>query len=319
DDFIAGAFNNNNTLIIDKTRYTSDISTAERIAEDVASRWNSVLSCTPSASCATTLGDSLGLRIFRRPLTNDDRTSYLAVAKGSADGRTPAEGMQIALAAMLSSPQFLYRSELGEANGGVYKLTGYEMATYISYTFTGTTPSSSLLDAAGRGELDTAAGVRQHTASLLNSNDTRALLGDFVNRWLDIDLLDRKTKAGVADFAAVANDMKKELGKNFAHAMLDSSSTFASIYNPSYTHVNQRLANLYGISYSSSGADADGFVRASTGERGGILLSGAFLSRFATDADANLVTRAVALRRRMMCQDIPEPPSGVSLDREALA
>jgi len=31
------------------------------------------------------------------------------------------------------------------------------------------------------------------------------------------------------------------------------------------------------------------------------------------------VTRAVAVRRKMMCQDIPEPPSGVSLDREALA
>lgn len=31
-----------------------------------------------------------------------------------------------------------------------------------------------------------------------------------------------------------------------------------------------------------------------------------------------MITRAVALRRRLMCQDIPEPPNGVSLDREAL-
>lgn len=319
DDFIAGAFNSNTTLVVDKTRYTSYISTAERIAEDVASRWNNVLSCTPSNSCATTLVDSLAPRIFRRPLTNDERTAYLAVAQGTADGRTPAEGMEIALAAMLSSPQFLYRSELGEANGNAFKLTGYEMATYLAYTFTGTTPSSSLMAAAGRGELDTAAGVRQHAASLLNTPDTRVLLGDFVNRWLGIDQLERKTKAGVADFGVLANDMKLELGKNFAHAMLDSNSTFASIYNPSYTHVNQRLANLYGMSYSGSNADSDGFVRASSGERGGILISGAFLSRYATDVDANLVTRAVALRRRMMCQDIPEPPSGVSLDREALA
>src|SRR5690606_39751759 len=129
---------------------------------------------------------------------------------------------------------------------------------------------------------------------------------DFVSRWLGIDQLERKTKVGVADFGVLANDMKLELGKNFAHAMLDSNSTFASIYNPSYTHVNQRLANLYGMSYSGSNADSDGFVRASTSERGGILISGAFLSRYATDADANLVTRAVALRRRMMCQDIPE-------------
>ena len=42
-------------------------------------------------------------------------------------------------------------------------------------------------------------------------------------------------------------------------------------------------------------------------------------SRYATATESNLVTRAVALRRRLMCQDIPEPPSGVSLDRDALA
>lgn len=319
DDFIAGAFMNNNTLIVDKTRYTGYISTAERIADDVATRWSSVLSCSPSASCATTLVDTLGPRIFRRPLTTDERTAYLAVAQGTADGRTAADGMKVALTAMLSSPQFLYRSEVGDASGGVFKLNSYEMATYISYTFTGTTPSTSLLAAAGRGELNTAAGVRQHAATLLNSTNTTALLGDFVNRWLGTDQLEIKEKAGVADFATLANDMKKELSKNFAHAMLDGNSTFASIYNPSYTHVNQRLANLYGMSYSGSGADADGFVRASTGERGGILISGAFMSRYATATDANMVTRAVAMRRRMMCQDIPEPPSGVSLDREALA
>jgi hypothetical protein len=319
DDFISGAFMNNNTLIVDKTRYTSYISTAERIAEDVATRWNAVLSCTPNAACATGLVDDLAPRIFRRPLTSDERSAYLAVAQGTADGRTPAEGMQIALAAMLSSPQFLYRSELGEANGGVYKLTGYEMATYISYTFTGTTPSAALIAAAGRGELDTANGVRQHTAALLESPNTKLLLNDFVNRWIGTDQLEIKEKAGVADFATLANDMKMELGKNFSHAMLDTGSSFASLYSPSYTHVNQRLASLYGVPYTSNGADADGFVRANTGERGGILISGAFMSRYATSTDANMVTRAVALRRRMMCQDIPEPPSGVSLDREALA
>src|SRR5690606_27626728 len=83
DDFIAGAFMNNNTLIVDKTRYTSYISTAERIATDVATRWSSVLSCSPSSSCATNLVDNLAPRIFRRPLTTDERTAYLAVAQGT--------------------------------------------------------------------------------------------------------------------------------------------------------------------------------------------------------------------------------------------
>jgi hypothetical protein len=193
------------------------------------------------------------------------------------------------------------------------------MATYMSYTFTGSTPSAALLAAAGRGDLNTVAGVRLQAATLLNSANTGLLLSDFVNRWLGTEQLEIKEKTGVANFATLANDMKLELGKNFSHAMLDSGSTFASIYNPSRTYVNQRLATLYGLTYNSSGADADGFASATTGERGGILISGAFMSRYASATDANMVTRAVAVRRKMMCQDIPEPPAGVSLDREALA
>lgn len=319
DDFIAGSFKNNNTLNVDKNRYTNYLATAERIADDVATRWNSALSCSPSNSCATTLVDTLAPRIFRRPLTTTERNEYLAVAQGTAAGRTVTEGMKVALAAMLSSPQFLYRSEIGDSQGnGVFKLTGHELATYMSYTFTGTTPSVSLMAAAGRGELDTPTGIRQHATALLNAPNARLLLNDLVNRWLGTEQLEIKDKDGIANFATLAQDMKLELGKNFAHAMLDSSSTFESVYNPNYTHVNQRLASLYGIPYSANGADSDGFARVSTNERGGILTSGAFMSRYATASDANMVTRSVALRRRLMCQDIPEPPSGISLDREAL-
>jgi hypothetical protein len=150
DDFNAGTFLSNNTLLVDRTRYTSYITTAERIADNVATRWNAVLSCNPDANCANRLVTELAPRIFRRPLTTDERSTYLAVAQGTTGGRTPVEGMKVALAGMLSSPQFLYRSELGERVGDVYKLTGHEMATYLSYTFVGTTPSAALLAAAGR-------------------------------------------------------------------------------------------------------------------------------------------------------------------------
>jgi len=319
DDFIAGSFVNNNLLAIDKTRYTSYLATAERIGTDVAARWSSVLGCTPSTSCASTLVNTLGPRIFRRPLTTEEQTAYLNVANGTTGNRPVAEGMQIALTAMLSSPQFLYRSEIGElSSSGVYKLTGYEMATYLSYTFTGTTPTQALLTAAGNGSLNTAAGIRTQAASLLNSATTKELLSDLVNRWLMTEKVETLTKPAVANYATLGADMKKELGKNFAYAMLDSSGTFAGIYNPTYTHVNSRLATHYGMPFSGT-QDTDGFVRATTSERGGILLSGAFMSRYASTTDSNMITRAVAIRRKLMCQDIPEPPSGVSLDREALA
>ncbi|WP_062059681.1 DUF1592 domain-containing protein [Cellvibrio sp. OA-2007] len=318
DDFVSGAFVNNNTLAIDKTRYTSYLANAERIATDVATRWNAVLSCTPSTACASTLVNTLGPRIFRRPLTTDEQSAYLAVANGTTGGRTVADGMQVALTAMLSSPQFLYRSEIGTlSSSGVYKLDGYEMATYMAYTFTGTTPSTALMTAAANGTLNTVTGIRAQAATLLNSANTKLLLTDLVNRWLATDKIETLTKPAISGFATLGADMKNELGKNFAYAMLETNGSFASVYNPSYTHVNARLATHYGLALSGT-LDADGFARVTTSDRGGILTSGAFLSRYASTTDSNMITRAVAIRRKLMCQDIPEPPSGVSLDREAL-
>ncbi|HTF97228.1 MAG TPA: DUF1592 domain-containing protein [Cellvibrio sp.] len=319
DDFISGAFVNNNTLSVNKSRLTSYYANAERIAADVATRWSSVLGCTPSSSCANTLVNTLGPKVFRRPLTSEEQTAYLNVANGTSGSRTVAEGMQIALATMLSAPQFLYRSEIGEmSSNGVYKLTGYEMATYLSYTFTGTTPNATLISAAANGSLNTASGIRTQAATLLNSANTKLLLGDLVNRWLMTERLEGQTKTAFSNFATLGTAMKAELSKNFASAMLDSSSTFASLYLPNYTHVNSTLASHYGLPFSGS-QDSDGFVKVSTTDRGGILLSGAFMSRYATTTDSNMITRAVAVRRKLMCQDIPEPPAGVSLDREALA
>ncbi|PUA30340.1 MAG: carbohydrate-binding protein [Cellvibrio sp. 79] len=320
DDAISGAFQNNNQLLVDSARYSSYVSTAERIADDVATRWNAVLACTPGAAgCADKLVNDLGQRIFRRPLSATEKTDYLALAKGTAAGRTEAEGMKVALAAMLSSPQFLYRSELGElSSGSIYKLTAYEIATYLAYTYTGTTPSVDLIAAAARGDLNTVAGIRTQASTLLNSANTKVLMGDFINRWLGTEKLATQNKVGVANFATLAGDMQQELSKNFSAAVLDSTATFATVYNPNFTYVNQRLATHYGVTFSGT-ADADGFVKATTADRGGILVSGAFMSRYARDNDANLITRAVAVRRKLMCQDIPEPPSGVSLDREALA
>ena len=322
DDFISGAFVNNNTVQIDKSRYTSYLSNAERIATNVATRWNAVLGCTPSTTnttCADKLVSELAPKVFRRPLTPSEVTTYTGLARGTTGSRTQAEGMELAVAVMLSSPQFLYRSEVGElSSGNVYKLTGYEMATYLSYTLTGSTPSAALLTAAANGNLNTVAGIRQQAATLLNAANTKLLLSDFVNRWLATESLPTQSKDGIANFAQLAKDMELELGKNFSTAMLDSSATFATIYNPTYTNVNQRLASHYGLPFSGT-QDADGFVHATTSDRGGILVSGAFMSRYATPSDANLITRAVAVRRKLLCQDIPEPPAGVSLDREALA
>src|SRR5690606_23063705 len=132
-------------------------------------------------TCGRALVGDVGRRLFRRPLAEGELDRYAALAAAGAD---PSAGVATALHAMLVSPAFLYRSELGEkADGGRYRLTPHEVATALSYTFLGTTPSDELLDAAASGELATSAGIESWARTLLGDPRARDQVGELVLQW----------------------------------------------------------------------------------------------------------------------------------------
>jgi hypothetical protein len=106
--------------------------------------------------------------------------------------RSPAgvfdKGVELVIRAMLATPSFLYRSELGEkAADGTFKLTGYEMAPALSYFLWGTMPDDMLLEAARTGALDTPAGLRRRPTGLLGDRRPRLNVAAFFRQWLGDD------------------------------------------------------------------------------------------------------------------------------------
>jgi hypothetical protein len=97
--------------------------------------------------------------------------------------------------------------------------------------------------------------------------------------------------------------------------MLNSSERFPAMYNADYTFLNQALAQFYGL----SGPTGTTFTRVNTTERGGILVNGAYMARWAEDVESSPIRRAARLRKRMLCQNLPSPPAGTALAREDLA
>src|SRR6478672_8769088 len=89
---------------------------AEQIAEAAAAATNFV-SCannTQDAACATTFINTFGKQVYRRPLVADDTARYQALYdKAIASGYDFKTGVEWIVFAMLQSPQFLYRFELG--------------------------------------------------------------------------------------------------------------------------------------------------------------------------------------------------------------
>lgn len=316
-DLEAGSFTNNNQLNVLDSAYVGYLSIAEELAQWSAQRnFSGLLQCTSfNATCATQFIDNSAWKIIRRPFTSKEREIYLNLAKGNSTEGDVKTGIQLALNALLSSPQFLYRHEIGEpataVGNNIYQLTQYELATYLSYAFSGTTPDSTLLDAAKNNQLVTPQQIEAQVSRLLDSASAQTLFEKLVHSWLHTDgiLKQQKDSNLFANFNQVAPHMLTELSKTFSHIMLDENEKYESLYNADYTFLNEPLANHYKVGNVSGTR----FQQTVNQERGGILLSGAFLSRWSHPEESNAITRAVHIRRDMLCQDIPNPPSDVSL------
>jgi len=122
---------------LDPSRFGSDCTTSDESAR----------------SCATTFIDRYGQQAFRRPLSQSEIDGLLAVydagretgADGDVQDRFSA-GVDYTLRAILQSPAFLYRIELGDpdaAIAGVTSLTPYEVASALSYMLTASPPDQA--------------------------------------------------------------------------------------------------------------------------------------------------------------------------------
>jgi hypothetical protein len=101
-----------------------------------------------------TIGRALTAAISRLPSSRSTSTVRLRCHHVRNDGRV-RERRGDRAEALLQSPHFVYRSELGDDGA---RLSGYEVASKLSFLLRNTMPSDALLDAAGRGDLDTRAG-----------------------------------------------------------------------------------------------------------------------------------------------------------------
>src|SRR4051812_33253567 len=96
----------------------SSVSTALVTRALAESRAKIIPCATKDTACAGAFLDSFGKRAFRRPLTADEKTRYLKLFDATLTGGDFDTGLALALRALLVSPNFLFRSELGRDMGG---------------------------------------------------------------------------------------------------------------------------------------------------------------------------------------------------------
>ena len=242
--------------------------------------------------CDASCVPELGKKLFRRPLTSDEVARYSAL------------GPQTAVMAMLMSPAFLYRSELGAPDGGTghYKLTPYEVATALSYTFLGTTPDDTLLAAADRGAIDVEAQARR----LLADPRARAQVGEFALQWVGgQSVLTADKRADLfPTFDGARTALANETRNFAADVTFDGTGKYADLITANYTVLDPVAAAFYGV----TGVTAQGRVPYTDGKRAGVLGHASVLATTAHSDQTSPVERGLLIRRNLLCEELPPPP-----------
>ncbi len=303
------------TPLLGDQLYTS----AEQLAAQAVQKLDQLAPCAAKGgdqSCAEQLIRGFGRRLFRRPPTDVEVARYLDLyALGSADGGFSA-GVQLVLTALLQSPSFLYRTELGsQVQPGRYALSQYELATELSYTLTGSTPDDALLDAADKGELASPEQLDAQAARLIDSPRGHQQLERFVREWLGLDVLGSVPKDAQIFpewTPEIRAAMASEVDHFVEHVAFEGDGTLAQLLTAKLAFVNPALASFYGVPMPASpGADGFGAVPSPDPQRSGVLALGGVLTTYARPDSSSPVVRGKLVRERLLCQPLQPPPPGL--------
>jgi hypothetical protein len=273
----------------------------------------------PTSACATSFIQAFGRAAFRTTLAaNDPRVASYSLLFMA--GTSNSDGAQAVVTAMLESPYFLYRSELGAQSNGAFALTPYEVATELAYTLTGTTPDSTLLDAADAvtaGSLALSSMIDQQASRLLATGSpvgSIAVMG-FMDGWLGLSrLYTTAHDASVFQITqSVQDDMRAE-SSNLIMEAFNGGGTFGSVLTPDHSFLNQELATYYGIPATGLGLSFTSVKYAGLTPRDpGLLATGTILNGYARPDMDSPTQRGHLVRSRLLCQAIPPPPPGVDV------
>jgi hypothetical protein len=312
---VRGYDNNAGASVVTSRHVDEYMSASEALVKKaLAEQRGQLVPCQASeAGCASKFVQTFGRRAFRRPLRSDEQARYEAMFAADLTGGDFDQGVALAMRAMLVSPSFLYRSEVGEPQAdGSFVLTPYEIASALSYLYWGSMPDQALFDAAERGALQTKAQREAEARRLLADARASAQLAAFSLQWLRSDnaLNAFKDKAIYPAFTdSLRGAMLEEQARFVTDVALTRDGKFGELFRADYVFANDELARFYGLSPQGNTFSKLSVPPAS--QRGGLLGLGAVLAAHAHSNESSPIKRGLFVRDRLLCQDLPPPPANL--------
>jgi hypothetical protein len=289
-------------------------------AKESASR-RKIFICTPKTAaeetpCARRIASNLATYAFRRPASADDVSFLMEFYKFGREEKDFDTGVEMVLARVLASPQFIYRIEEEPVTvraGQPYRISDVDLASRLSFFLWSSAPDEELLRVASQGRLKDPAVLEQQVRRMLKHPKAEALAANFAGQWLNLRGLDVTTPLPLIypDFDDPLREaMRKEVELLF-DAIVREDRSVMDLLTADYTFVNERLAKHYGIPniYGSQ------FRRVTLGPdmdaRRGLLGKGAFLATTSKPERTSPVTRGKWVMGSLLGMPPPSPPANV--------
>lgn len=263
-------------------------------------RLDQVVGCDMAAAgCLDSFVTEFGELAYRRPLDADEIASI--TTRAEAIGIDAEDRFRYALEVLLSSPNFLYRVELGDATEGLSNLTAREVASRLSFAAWGRAPSAELLSQADAGALDTPEGLQAAATQMLADPRAQVFFETFFREWLNYDEM-KAPKEPAADWTAeLMPSMQAETDAFLADFAWTAGSDFFGALTANHTFLTPALANYYGLPTPDAVGRVEfpaGSPRANTG-----LLSHASVLSAKSDGDS-VALRGNWLRSTFLCEEL---------------
>ena len=321
EDLRAGGFSNHNDALLVTLNHTegyADLAIA-LVSKLDWTAWVDARSCTEqSTTCAQEFVTAAGAQTFRRPLNTEEIDLFVPLFDvAAAEGDDFYMGAELVLRAMLQSPQFLYRMEAGGSSQvdphGNLAISGFEMASRLSYLIWHSSPDDALINAAAADQLRTPEQIGAQVDRMLQDPRAREASLRYVNDWLGLDGLDGTVRDAelYPDFSpARVEAMKQETLDFFAELIWEERAPMLSMFTAEYTVVGRELAEFYGFDGVQDGVNR--YDLSDDPTRMGFLTHAGILTMAGKSDQPSLVERGIYVFDGMLCGTIVAPPVGVT-------
>ena len=288
-------------------------------AGDTPSR-DRIFTCRPSAAadeadCAARIISTLARRAYRRPVSYGDIEMPLSFyERGRADGGFEA-GIEFALRAMLTSPEFLFRIEEDPedaAPGAPYRLGDFALASRLSFFLWSSIPDDELLDLAEAGKLGDPAVREAQVRRMLADPRAETLTTNFAGQWLHLRNLETAAP-NLRRFPDFDDNLRQAFRREtelLFGSLVEEDRSVLDLLQADYTFLNERLARHYGI----PGVYGSGFRRVELpagSPRGGLLGHGSILTVTSYATRTSPVLRGKWILDNLLGMPPPAPPASV--------